>query len=91
MPEAPGVVMINPEYGERLGYEEQLAPLYTAMGDFMKTKCTGYMGYIFTGNLALAKSIGLRTKRRIPFYNAKIDCRLLEFELYKGTRKETSG
>lgn len=91
LPAGPGVVMINPEYGERLGDEDQLGPLYKALGDFMKTNCAGYTGYIFTGNLEAAKSIGLRTKRRIPFYNAKIDCRLLEFELYRGSRKETSG
>jgi putative N6-adenine-specific DNA methylase len=91
VPPPAGVVMLNPEYGERLGFEEQLQPQYTAMGDFLKTRCVGYWGYIFTGNLPLAKKIGLRTKRRLPFYNAKIDCRLLEFELYKGTRKEGSG
>ena len=71
--------------------EDHLEPIYQALGDFMKTKCSGYTGYIFTGNLEAAKSIGLRTKRRMPFYNAKIDCRLLEYELYKGSRKEGSG
>ena len=33
-------------------------------------------------DLELAKKVGLRTKRRIPFYNGKIECRLLEYELY---------
>jgi len=47
----------------------------------------GYRGYIFTGNLDLAKKVGLRTKRRIPFYNGPIECRLLEYELYRGSRK----
>jgi putative N6-adenine-specific DNA methylase len=88
MPEGPGVVILNPEYGERLGEEEDLAPLYKSIGDFFKQKCAGYTGYIFTGNLEAAKSIGLKASRRIPFYNAKIDCRLLEYELYGGTRRE---
>jgi len=47
----------------------------------------GIYRYIFTGNLELAKKVGLRTKRRIPFFNSNIECRLLEFELYEGTRK----
>jgi putative N6-adenine-specific DNA methylase len=82
-----GVIYFNPEYGERMGEEKQLEETYAAIGDFLKKKCKGYMGYIFTGNLDLAKKIGLKPKRRIEFYTGKIDCRLLEYELYEGTKK----
>jgi len=88
VPEEPGIVMINPEYGERLGEEESLVSTYQQIGDFFKQKCSGYMGYIFTGNMKLAKRIGLRAKRRMEFFNAKIDCRLLEYELYAGSKRE---
>jgi 23S rRNA G2445 N2-methylase RlmL len=81
-----GVVFFNPEYGERLGDETELQATYARIGDFMKKKCKGYTGYIFTGNLDLAKKIGLKASRRIEFYTSKIDCRLLEYELYAGTR-----
>ena len=83
-----GVVFFNPEYGERLGEEEDLAITYKRMGDFMKQECPGYMGYIFTGNVSLGKKVGLRAARKIEFYNGTIDCRLLKFELYKGTREK---
>src|SRR5205085_1892079 len=82
-----GVVYFNPEYGDRLGEEIELQATYKRIGDFLKTKCKGYTGYIFTGNLELAKKIGLKAKRRIEFYNSKIDCRLLEYELYQGSRE----
>ncbi|MGN6566534.1 MAG: THUMP domain-containing class I SAM-dependent RNA methyltransferase [Flavipsychrobacter sp.] len=82
-----GVVYLNPEYGERLGDITELEETYVRIGDFMKQKCGGYYGYIFTGNLELAKKIGLKAKRRIEFYTSTIDCRLFEFELYEGTRK----
>lgn len=88
IPSTPGVVFLNPEYGERLGEIEELEETYSRIGDFMKKQCQGYMGYIFTGNMDLAKKIGLKAKRRIEFYNAKIDCRLLEYELYAGTRRK---
>jgi 23S rRNA G2445 N2-methylase RlmL len=81
-----GVVFFNPEYGERLGEETELQKTYARIGDFLKKKCKGYTGYIFTGNLDLAKKIGLKASRRIEFYTSKIDCRLLEYELYAGTR-----
>ena len=82
-----GIVFFNPEYGERLGDEIELEETYARIGDFMKKKCKGYTGYIFTGNFNLAKKIGLKAKRKIEFYNSKIDCRLLEYELYAGSRK----
>ena len=82
-----GVFFVNPEYGERLGEISELEETYGRIGDFMKQKCGGYFGYVFTGNLDLAKKIGLKAKRRIEFYSGKIDCRLLEYELYEGTRR----
>ena len=83
----PGVIYFNPEYGDRLGNIIELQDTYAQIGDFMKKKCKGYTGYVFTGNLELAKKIGLNAKRRIEFYTGKIDCRLLEFELYSGTKR----
>ncbi len=83
----PGVIYFNPEYGDRLGDEIELQETYGRMGDFLKQKCKGYWGYIFTGNLELAKKIGLKPKRRIEFYTGKIDCRLFEYELYAGSRE----
>ena len=83
-----GAVYFNPEYGDRLGIEAELELTYKRIGDFLKKKCKGYTGYIFTGNLELAKKIGLKPKRRIEFYTSKIDCRLLEYELYDGSREK---
>ena len=88
IPEGGGVVVLNPEYGERLGKIEELKETYKGIGDFFKKRCQGYRGYIFTGNLDLAKKVGLKTKRRIPFFNSNIECRLLEYDLYEGSRKK---
>ena len=85
MPDAPGVVILNPEYGDRLGDRGTLELVYARIGDYLKQRCPGWKGYVFTGNRDLSKCIGLRADRRIPFMNAKIDCRLLEYELYQGS------
>jgi putative N6-adenine-specific DNA methylase len=87
VPEQPGVVMFNPEYGERLGTHSKLEITYARIGDFLKKKCLGYRGYVFTGNPDLAKKIGLKAARRIEFYNGKLDCRLFEYEMYEGTKR----
>jgi 23S rRNA G2445 N2-methylase RlmL len=85
--ENKGIVILNPEYGERLGELEELEGVYKSIGDFFKQECKGYTGFVFTGNLDAAKRIGLKPKRRIEFYNARIDCRLLQFELYEGSKR----
>jgi putative N6-adenine-specific DNA methylase len=66
-----------------------LEATYQGIGDFFKKIGGGYRGYIFTGNLEMIKKVGLRTKRRIIFYNGEIECRLLEYELYTGSQKHS--
>lgn len=88
VPEQPGVVFFNPEYGERLGVHSKLEATYKRIGDFLKTDCKGYRGYVFTGNPELAKKVGLKAARKIEFFNGKLDCRLMEYELYDGSKRE---
>lgn len=88
VPKEPGVIVFNPEYGERLGVHQRLEATYARIGDFMKKACGGYRGYVFTGNPELAKKIGLKASRRIEFFNGKLDCRLLKYDLYEGSKKK---
>jgi len=87
LPAGGGVIVMNPAYGERMGEIEKLSVLYKGIGDFFKQKCRGFTGYVFTGNPALSKKVCLKPKRSLQFYNSGIECRLLEYELYEGTRK----
>jgi putative N6-adenine-specific DNA methylase len=87
LPGDGGVIVMNPEYGERMGEAAMLEETYKGIGDFFKQKCKGYTGYVFTGNPSLAKKVSLKPKKSIPFFNSGIECRLLEYELYEGTRK----
>ena len=86
VPKDGGIVLMNPEYGQRLGDACQLEKEYKRIGDFFKRKCPGCTGYIFTGNRQLAGKVGLKTSARMIFYNGKIECRLLKYELYKGAK-----
>ncbi|MEM7550073.1 MAG: class I SAM-dependent RNA methyltransferase [Bacteroidota bacterium] len=88
VPNGDGVVFMNPEYGERLGKDKDLEELYSEIGAFLKQKCTNKRAFVFSGNLDLVKSIGLKPSSKKLFYNAKIECRLLEYELYEGSKKE---
>lgn len=82
VPDGPGVVVFNPEYGERLGETKSLIPVYRRIGDFLKRRCQGYRGYVFTGNRELWNKVGLKPAHARTFFNSNIECRLLEFEVY---------
>ncbi len=77
-----GVVILNPPYGKRLGEDDDLRELYCQIGDVMKKYCRGWTGYVLTGNLELAKYIGLKASRRYVLFNGAIECRLLKYDLY---------
>jgi len=65
------IILFNPEYGERLGEEIELEATYARMGDFLKNKCKGATGYIFTGNLELAKKNKAQTKQTYRIFKCK--------------------
>ena len=86
--EKRGWIVMNPPYGDRLGEVEKLKSLYRAMGDIFKQRCQGWNAAVFTGSAELMKSIGLKTKRKIPLWNGPIECRLLVYEMYAGSSKQ---
>lgn len=77
----PGLVIVNPPYGERLGEESELKILYEALGAKLKTDFVGWRAAVFTGNPELGKSMGLRAKRYYALFNGAIPCQLLLFDV----------
>jgi len=86
-----GLLVANPPYGERLGNSEALAELYASVGDVLRRKFMGWIGYILTGNVHLAKRIGLRAARRHVLYNGAIECRLLVYPISPNPVREAKG
>ncbi len=85
------MIVLNPEYGERLGAEADLAPEYRRIGQFLRERGRGGRGVVFTGNLALSRRFGLKVGSIRTMFNGPIECRMLEFELSgppERTRKE---
>jgi putative N6-adenine-specific DNA methylase len=80
--EGGGVAILNAEYGEQLGEINSLKPIYNDIGKWLKQQCTGYTGYLFTGNPELVKAVGLKPEEKTPFMNAKIECRLLKYTIF---------
>lgn len=85
-PPAPGVLLVNPPYGERI-QPEDINTLYSQLGDKMKKSFDGYTGWIFSGNPEALKHVGLRPFRRVSLFNGQLECKLQGFNLYKGSKK----
>ena len=83
-PAASGVLVSNPPYGVRLADVDRLAAFYPKLGDALKQRFAGWTAWLFTGDLRLAKLIGLKVARRIPLYNGAIECRLFGIPLVAG-------
>lgn len=83
-----GVLITNPPYGIRLGERKEVEELYKQLGDFLKTKCKNTTAYIYTGEPTLRKHIGLKTSKRIPLVNGKLEGVLLQIDSYEGSRKK---
>ncbi|MCK4690498.1 MAG: bifunctional 23S rRNA (guanine(2069)-N(7))-methyltransferase RlmK/23S rRNA (guanine(2445)-N(2))-methyltransferase RlmL [Desulfuromonadales bacterium] len=83
---APGLLVANPPYGERLGEESELPPLYNLLGEQMANKCVGWKAAVITSNPQLGRSIGLRAGKINILYNGALKCQLLQFVLDEKNR-----
>jgi putative N6-adenine-specific DNA methylase len=83
-PEAAGVLVANPPYGERIGSADELAAFYPKLGDSLKKRFTGWRCYFFTADLRLPKLIRLAPSARTPLWNGSLECRLYEFRMVSG-------
>lgn len=78
-PGDPGTLLCNPPYGERIGEEDELIPLYESIGNVFAERFQGWNCCIFTGNAKLARRIRLRVREAVDLWNGKIPCRLLRY------------
>lgn len=77
----PGLVIVNPPYGERIGAESELPELYRLLGAQLKQYFPGWRAAVFTGNPDLGKNLGLRARRMHMLFNGAIECKLLHFDI----------
>ena len=83
--EGPLHMVFNPPYGERLNVS--IDTFYKNIGDTLKQGYPGTEAWFITANLEAMKHVGLRPSRKIKLFNAKLEGRLLKYELYEGSKK----
>lgn len=79
-------MMFNPPYGERLPIE--VDEFYAKIGDTLKQSYPGTNAWMITSNLEALKHVGLRPSKKIKAFNGKLEARLVEYEMYEGSKKQ---
>jgi putative N6-adenine-specific DNA methylase len=87
-PGLSGLLLTNPPYGERLDELEDLKLWYPLVGTWLKKTMAGWKACFITADRALPGGIGFKPSKRTPLFNGALDCRLFEFELYAGSKRE---
>jgi len=83
--DVPLHIVFNPPYGERLSIDADV--FYGKIGDTLKKEYQGSEAWFITANIEALKSVGLRPSRKIKMFNGKLESRLVNYELYEGSRK----
>ncbi|RLJ69009.1 putative N6-adenine-specific DNA methylase [Lacinutrix venerupis] len=78
-------MVFNPPYGERLDIE--MESFYKNIGDTLKQGYPNTNAWFITSNLEAIKHVGLRPSLKIKLMNAKLESRLVKYEMYAGSKK----
>ena len=78
-------ILINPPYDKRISAD--VNELYKKIGDTLKNSYLYSDVWIITANLEAIKSIGLRSNKKIKLFNSNLESRLLNYNIYPGSKK----
>ncbi len=79
-------MVFNPPYGERLE-NLNVEEFYGNIGTTLKHGYPNTNAWLITSNIEALKYVGLRPSRKIKVFNAKLESRLVKYEMYEGSRK----
>jgi len=97
--EVPGVMLLNPPYGERIeaggiarpGREraqtEQAGDFFSQLASHWKKNYAGWTAWVLAPDAKLPTRMRLKESRRIPMWNGPIECRLFRFDMVVGSAR----
>ena len=101
--EAPGVMLVNPPYGERIetagvagrsqGGRERAqtddgGDFFNQLAAHWKKHYPGWTAWLLTPDLKLPSRMRLKESRRVPMWNGPIECRLFRFDMVRGSARK---
>ena len=80
-------VFLNPPYGQRLQPEE-IDSLYSTIGTTLKHNFPGTTAWLISSNKESLKKVGLKPSKKVTLFNGALECILLKYDMYHGTKKQ---
>lgn len=74
----PGLVIVNPPYGGRIGNKKLLYALHASLGDVLKSRFAGWRFGIITNEAGLARATGLDLQTGPPVAHGGLKVRLFQ-------------
>jgi putative N6-adenine-specific DNA methylase len=84
-----GFVFLNPPYGQRIQPEE-ITQLYGMIGTTLKHNFPGTTAWLITSNREALRNVGLRPREKHTLFNGALECILLKYEMYHGSKKNAA-
>ena len=84
-----GVLFLNPPYGQRLKPDE-IDLLYGMIGTTLKHNFHGNSAWLITSNKESLKHVGLKPRIKYTLFNGALECILLKYEIYEGSKKNVT-
>ena len=96
--EQPGVMLINPPYGERIAVAgvagareaaqtEDGGEFFNQLSAHWKKNYSDWTAWVLTPDLKLPSKMRLKESRRVPMWNGPLECRLFRFDMVKGSAR----
>lgn len=83
----PGIIVMNPPYGERLKPDDMVA-LFKGIGTCLKKNFAGWKAWLIGPDNEDFGNIGLKPTLKIPLLNGSLECSLREYVLFDGRYDE---
>ncbi len=79
-------ILFNPPYDKRISYD--IEDLYTKIGDTLKNSYANSNVWLITSNIEALKHIALHTSKKIKLYNSNLESKLVNYDIYEGSKKK---
>ena len=81
-----GVIIMNPPYGQRIRTDDS-NEFYDMIGTVLKHGFPGYDAWIISSDREALKHVGLKPSGKTALFNGALECLLVNYKLYKGSKK----
>jgi putative N6-adenine-specific DNA methylase len=85
-PENPGVLIVNPPYGERMRMSD-IEMLYRSIGNSFKQRFKNWDCWVLSHNREAFRFIALSAGERHILYNGPLECDYRRFSMWEGSEK----